>query len=265
MNGLLRICEKEISIIKVENAWQGFMTARNIPLSAPRRCHGLLYVISGKCEYSFENGDVFTVKTGDVFYLAMGAQYEMCVSSERYDFMAINFLVDTSELFLSEDFGRLAECEKQFCRAVNAWSQKGMGYMTETLMDLCGIYLQVLKNSQLGYVRSESRKKIDSACEYMREHCTDSELSIIGVSRRSGLSDAHFRRLFVKYMGISPQKYLINLKIDRAKELLALEWLTVSEIAEQSGFSDFAYFSRLFKNYTGTSPLGYRRQFLNEV
>ena len=91
-------------------------------------------------------------------------------------------------------------------------------------------------------------------------HYANESISISEIARENKLSDAHFRRLFTQYMGVSPQKYLINLKINRAKELLAIG-LSIADVAEQSGFTDFCYFSRIFKNYTGMTPVKYRKNF----
>ena len=257
----MSILQNELTVMKIENAWQGELSRRTIPLSAPRLCHGFLYIISGECDYFFENNVTFTAKTGDVFYLARNSRYDMDVKSENYSFIAINFLSDDDGVtFSSEIFGKVPECEKFFLRAAKAWGKKSRGYLSETLSSLCEIYLALVKKSQTEYVGSEMREKIDNACRYMAEHKSDSEVTVSSVAAMSGLSPAYFRRVFAKYTGTSPQSYFINLKIDRAKELLALEWLSVSEVAEESGFSDFCYFSRIFKKYTGLSP-AYRKRF----
>lgn len=262
MSGIIGITHKEIQITKIENAWQGKLSKRKIPFSATRRFHGLLYIISGECDYFFRDKSSFTASSGDVFYLAKGSGYDMDVKSENYAFIAINFLAeDENTAFVSENFGKIPECEKNFCRASEIWSKKGNGYLTETLISLCEIYLSVMKSAQKEYIGSKMKEKIVSACEYMSRNRTDCSLTVSKAAQYVELSPAYFRRLFFKYNGVSPQTYLINLKIDRAKELLALEWLSISEVAEQSGFVDFCYFSRIFKKYTGMSPKSYRKRF----
>ena len=264
MKNFIKISDREIPISSIENAWQGELSRRSIPLSAPRRFHGFLYIISGECDYFFENKVNFTAKPGDVFYLAKGSRYDMDVKSERYSFIAINFIFsDNDDVFLSENFGKIPECEKMFCHAARSWSKKSRGYLSETLLALCEIHLAVLKKSQTEYVGSEMREKIERACRYMSEHKTDADVTVSSIASMVELSPAYFRRMFAKYTGTSPQSYFINLRIERAKELLALEWLSVSEVAEESGFSDFCYFSRIFKKYTGVSPAFYRKQFFN--
>ena len=71
------------------------------------------------------------------------------------------------------------------------------------------------------------------------------------------MSESYFRRIFLKNYGISPIKYINNLKIERAKELLTSGLYTVSDVAELSGFHDESYFSREFKKHSGKTPKEY--------
>jgi AraC-like DNA-binding protein len=73
------------------------------------------------------------------------------------------------------------------------------------------------------------------------------------------LSESHFGRLFRDETGVAPMKFLRDLRIARACELLRRTHLHVAEIAYDVGYSDPAYFSRLFHRQTGTSPRAYRQ------
>lgn len=67
------------------------------------------------------------------------------------------------------------------------------------------------------------------------------------------ISPRHFRRLFKESTGLSPNQYLINLRINHAKLLLE-QAFTVKEVAYRVGFNDPYHFSRLFKHKTGVCP-----------
>ena len=73
------------------------------------------------------------------------------------------------------------------------------------------------------------------------------------------MSETYFRRIFLRNFGISPIKYINNLKIDRAKDLITSGYYSISEAAEASGFHDNAYFTRKFKEATGVTPLEYKK------
>ena len=55
---------------------------------------------------------------------------------------------------------------------------------------------------------------------------------------------------------------IVNKKIQKAKELLADESLSIEQIAEQTGYNDYFYFTKVFKKNTGISPSKYRKNLL---
>lgn len=68
----------------------------------------------------------------------------------------------------------------------------------------------------------------------------------------------YLRKLFQKEMGMTPLKYMVELRMKKAKSMLAAAWTreySVAEVAESCGFSDALYFSRVFKKYYGCSPV----------
>lgn len=75
----------------------------------------------------------------------------------------------------------------------------------------------------------------------------------------ANLSPYYFIRLFKKETGRTPQQYLVELKIEKAKELLAFSNYSVTEICFLSGFSEHSHFSKVFKKLTGSTPLDYRK------
>lgn len=68
-----------------------------------------------------------------------------------------------------------------------------------------------------------------------------------------------FNHIFKETTGYSPNKYLTKIRIDRAKQLLSNEGLTVKETGEIVGYTDINYFGRVFKKETGVSPKDYLR------
>ncbi|GAA4671524.1 AraC family transcriptional regulator [Phytohabitans rumicis] len=74
------------------------------------------------------------------------------------------------------------------------------------------------------------------------------------LARGAALSRAQFNRRFVAYTGLSPARYLINVRLARAHELLTETNMSVTQIAAALGYADVAYFSRQYKRHTGRSP-----------
>jgi transcriptional regulator GlxA family with amidase domain len=67
-----------------------------------------------------------------------------------------------------------------------------------------------------------------------------------------------FRKLFKEVTGTSPNQYHLDLRLDKARELILSTNLTINEVAFKTGFSSIFYFSRLFKKKNGMSPKEYR-------
>ena len=98
------------------------------------------------------------------------------------------------------------------------------------------------------------------AIEYIHDHFTGEKLSVEMLSSLCGISSVYFRRLFTVKFGVSPVRYINDLRLSRAKELILSEQYTVEEAARLSGFEDESYFCRFFKKETGMTPSEYRMQ-----
>ena len=78
--------------------------------------------------------------------------------------------------------------------------------------------------------------------------------SVAEMAARVSLSRAQFTRRFVAQLGTSPAQYLIQARIDRAHQLLTETTMTVTQVATALGYTDLPYFSRQYKQRTGTTP-----------
>ena len=95
------------------------------------------------------------------------------------------------------------------------------------------------------------------ALEFMEEHLA-AELSREEVARAAGLSPSHFSHLMRAKTGWSFTELLTRLRVDRACHLLAHTDHPLVRIAQDCGFSDQSYFTRVFRKRTGQPPGDYR-------
>lgn len=84
-----------------------------------------------------------------------------------------------------------------------------------------------------------------------------SELSIQKLAEKSFMSEVYFRKLFKEEFGVSPQKYIVNLRIQHAVGLISAGYHSLKEVAQLSGYDDYKYFSVEFKKAMGVSPSDY--------
>ena len=83
-------------------------------------------------------------------------------------------------------------------------------------------------------------------------------ISLDDMSRNMYLSSVYISKVFKEKTGESPINYLINLRLEKAKDLLISTESQVKSIAESVGYKDAYYFSKLFKKYYGHSPCKFR-------
>ena len=104
-----------------------------------------------------------------------------------------------------------------------------------------------------------SSLQLKTVIEYIHAYL-DSELSLIKLSSQLNLSPFHFARLFKKSLGISPHKYVLQNRIERAKKAIAVSPnVLLSDIAMLAGFYDQTHFGKAFKKYVGVSPKAFSK------
>jgi AraC-like DNA-binding protein len=108
-------------------------------------------------------------------------------------------------------------------------------------------------------IRPEVFRRLCQAREALTE---DSEVapSIDMVARSAGISPFHFIRQFDALFGLTPHQLRIQSRLDRARRLLAMGGLSVTEVCMEVGFSSLGSFSDLFNRRVGEPPSSFRRR-----
>ena len=101
--------------------------------------------------------------------------------------------------------------------------------------------------------------QIRLCCEYIDAHLEE-KLTLASLAQVAGYSEYYLSRKFKKEMQISIVDYIQNVKLERAKYLLANTQAGVNEISDRLGFGSRSYFTSVFKKYTGTAPSDYRKE-----
>ncbi len=101
--------------------------------------------------------------------------------------------------------------------------------------------------------------RISRSIEYMKKNF-NREHSLHSLAGRAGMSVSSFRQNFKRMIGTTPGEYLLRLRLDAARELLALDHNGITEIAVKTGFNDGNYLARQFKKRFGQTPSEYRAQ-----
>lgn len=104
---------------------------------------------------------------------------------------------------------------------------------------------------------SQDRMPVQKAIDYIRSHL-DKELSRTEIAEAVFLNPEYLSHVFRKKTGKSLSEFIIAEKMQVAQSLLAQTNTQISSVASQVGYSNFSYFSQVFKKHTGISPMEYR-------
>ncbi|MEC0305516.1 response regulator [Paenibacillus lautus] len=169
------------------------------------------------------------------------------VSLSRYAHMLLQDLLSALEergLLLAMDIGE------------DQWPQDDPLACNSQIQDKVKEMLALIKGSRnLG-----SRHNIQKAKRYIEENYAMEDLSLQEVADSVGMSVTYLSRTFKSETNMNFVKYLVQVRMEKARELLAKSKLSAQETAYRVGFSDYVHFSKTFKKFHGLTPSAYRKQ-----
>jgi AraC-like DNA-binding protein len=229
----------------------------------------LLYITRGKGEFRSKNCKKLKIEEGHMFLLFPGEWHtyhpDKATGWDEYwigfDGKNMDNLVK-SEFFsrqypvfsvgVSAQIGQLYEWAIAVAKTQKAGFQQMLAGYVNLLIGYAYSYDRQSKFEELRIVTHINKAKMI----IMENLCTPITPQMI--AERLNMSYSWFRRIFKQYMGISPAQYIIEIKIQKSKELLTNTSMPSKEIAFEMGFDNPDYFCTIFKKKTGFSPLGYR-------
>lgn len=105
-------------------------------------------------------------------------------------------------------------------------------------------------------------RAIMPAVKYIENNYCDPSLSNEVLARQCMISEVYFRRMFTEHYKMTPKQFIIDIRINKAKQLLSEGTLKINAIATQCGFSNQYHFDRVFREKTGVTPSEYMKQNL---
>jgi AraC family transcriptional regulator len=104
-----------------------------------------------------------------------------------------------------------------------------------------------------------AQSQLERVIDYMKANLTQ-DLSILDLARLTSTSESHFSRSFKQSVGIAPYQYLMQQRVERAKQLLKQQAISISEIALDCGFANQTHLTKVFRQITGMTPKAYQKQ-----
>ena len=264
VDGLCCIVHKELS----EAVWhkEGYVST-----------HAITLVLKGLLQIDGDNGERVQVRANQMVFLPKGLyNISDIIPEKNTTFEAVVFFMDEEvindyvtknnikprkDLCASPKIMNYSKEVKQYTDALLT-IYKGKTTVDRNLTRL-KLYdlLHLITTTDTGCfpeaLATLNNKQRRSLSEFMNANYFK-PLSIEDYAYLTGRSIASFRRDFVTQFGTSPKQWLIDKRLERAKELLARNGTTVSQIALEVGYENFSHFVKAFHKKYGTSP----KQFL---
>ena len=112
-------------------------------------------------------------------------------------------------------------------------------------------------------LKAQEERTITGITRYMQSHLAE-EVSLSVLAEEFHLNAQYISQLFKNEIGVGFLAYLTNIRMEKAKKLLLSTSLSVTEVAEQSGYGDYRVFTKVFKKSEGVTPSQYRRNFMEK-
>lgn len=211
----------------------------------------------------------YAIKKGDVLLFNPGDSHACTQSGGTLDYRGFNIsrevMLDLAEKIAGRreppGFSRCVVSDQEAARRLRALHQlvmEGGPGREEALPGLISLLLRRY-GQPLADCVPERREEIEEACAFMERHYAE-RISLEQLCRRAGLSKSALLRAFTRSKGVTPYRYLENVRIGEARKLLE-QGVPPIEAALRTGFSDQSHFTNYWSRLIGLSPGAYGEIF----
>lgn len=228
----------------------------------------LYYIISGSVKFSLYNKE-YVCFENDIFYLSSGESAVISNMSETekaslyYVVFQLNDDVSMERIGIERPLrDKELKLFEHFRKLYKTHLAEGAAYKIKEYSEFLKLIYELITYKFDNNEEFKFDVKLGKVVQYMKMNFYK-PITVEELSNLSGYSVSHFRRIFVNSLGVSPQEYMLNYKIKKAKELLADEdGKSIEEISNILGMCNCSYFCKMFKKKTGMSPYKFKKENL---
>lgn len=242
----------------------------------------LYYLVEGQ-RYYFIERQTYLVKAGDVVLIKPNQIHKTSMAGESYH---NRILLQIDRAFMDgvlkacglenmeAVYGEDAEIlqipqEKQpvilelFASMEREMVQKQKGWLTAVKLQLARLLLEITRCLQITEQPIQSgtgyHQKVNQVADYLGRHPETSE-SLEELAKRFYISKSYLSRIFREVTSFTVNEYKNVSRIKKSQQLLLHSDCSITEVSDRLGFENLTYYERVFKKYTGTTPLKYRKE-----
>ncbi|WAH39840.1 AraC family transcriptional regulator [Alicyclobacillus fastidiosus] len=135
-------------------------------------------------------------------------------------------------------------------------------HLHSTFLEIIAFFMEQCETVKINSKTTDSLKRINNVLLYIEEHLSD-KLSLTELAQVAHFHPNYLIRIFKNATGLSPIHYINRMRIEKAQQMLRFTNWNIMSISDSLGM-DIAYFSRMFKEYTGFPPTEYRELFVED-
>jgi AraC family transcriptional regulator, arabinose operon regulatory protein len=258
--------------IQIEGIYRMCLEPGSIALrqTTTDQVYGLLFPIRGKAAFRV-NGKKYILEPGKILHAGPSMTLDKkVIGTEQWEYFLVHYrstdIQNSTEQELKEQtfFYEISEVHRM--ELFEILSQLMMYQRNQNLVSklrmkslflrFLGDLLDAAKEWEMGCLD----EPVEQILTYIHEHLGE-PLTILGLAEHFSMDSKQLYYLFQKKEGICPKRFIIETRIQKAKELLLQETMNISEISYRVGYDDPLMFSRIFKKHTGESPSAFRNRF----
>lgn len=233
------------------------------------------YVSKGKGTFKVNN-KIFNLNQGDIFIILKGMNVEYMASmDDPWEYYWIGFsgsnsieylnrtsIIDSYVVTCTED-SKIPNIILNMCDISKNYNPSSSDDIV-LLRELYSLLYTFIKEfpKEFEYKDKELHTYIQDAINFINSNYMNS-MTVNEIANHVNLSRSYLYKMFIKNLKVSPQKYLINLRMYKATLLLKNTKLPIGEVANKVGYTDSLLFSKTFSKYFSMSPLNYRNNKLS--
>ncbi len=238
------------------------LNQKNINIkNTQRNFNALSFRISANTKLINKDKD-YILKDNSVCFVPNNLDYTRISKNDQLivvHFLSNDLLLTDIEFFYPKNYNVLLE---KFYKILKCWNSKEIGYQFKCT----ALFNEILYECYVEtYIPQNQQSPIADSVKFMQEVFNQPTITIKEIADKSFISEVYFRKLFKKEYGISPSKYIANLRLQNAIYLIETNCYTLTEVAELSGYTDYSYFSAEFKKAKGIPPSKYFYNFNGQL
>ena len=241
-----------------------------------RHSHGkdeyeLHYFIQGSPRFQ-NNLNLFSITPGTICMTRPEVKHSIIIreGEKPISYYAVLLKTEGQDQKISDLLNREIQYDRPYCVGTNyrfffeEIKEKGLSTsraLRQSAVHQLISFLYVLSGEEEFHFSDSRNSHIEKALKIMQNNIT-ADLDLDRIAHRLGLNKSYFIRLFQQKMKTTPMKYFTRLRIEAASAMLTSTDRPLAVIAQDLNFYSEFHFSRVFKQYTGSSPSQYRKQYL---